>query len=74
MLFGLGELLLDRHHVEISPPSRLALFDVQGKVEVMETVSGAKEEVARAAVVDIVAKRLQQLGPLQLVVPGRPTE
>jgi hypothetical protein len=40
----------------------------------METVSGAKEEVARDAVVGIVGSRLLELGPLSLVVPGRLAE
>lgn len=47
---------------------------MQGKVEVMETVSGEKEEVARGAVVGNVASRLRRLGPLDLVVPGRSME
>lgn len=44
---------------------------MQGKVELMETVSGAKEVVRREDVVSIVQARLLLLGPLDLVVPGR---
>ena len=47
---------------------------LQGTVELMEIVSGAKEEVPRDAVVGIVAARLRELGPLDLVVPGRSAE
>ena len=65
MPLGAGIPLLNRGEV---------LLDLQGTVEIMETVSGAKEEVPRDAVVGIIAARLRELGPLDLVVPGRSAE
>ena len=38
----------------------------------METLSGAKEVVRRKSIVQTVASRIKELGPLSLVVPGRP--
>lgn len=47
------------------------LFTLQGNVELMETVSGSKEVVARSDVASVIASRLSQLGPLELIVLGR---
>ena len=37
----------------------------------METVSGSKEVVPRSSVVDVIATKLKEMGPLGLVVAGR---
>lgn len=39
----------------------------------METVSGNKEVVKRDSVVQVIVSKLKALGPLGLVVPGRPS-
>ena len=46
----------------------------QGTVELMETISGAKEIVERTLIVERIAAKLGELGPLCLVVPGRAAE
>ena len=56
---------------EISMSVTLSLVVLQGTVEVMETVSGAKEVIKRETAVQAISRKLKQLGTLSLVVPGK---